>query len=281
MRPIFRKPTTIAVRLPLLVGLAVFLSAVGTTHLALRITERERDQEAQRLAGVYVDSLAGLTLPLIRSGDLAGLEATLERGMGFQRGVSDLAIVVADPAGKPLARVGQPTEEPPMAFGLTRAHWSPNPEADTAWMQLELGEDGKVEALIAAQLAFPEQAARHRRLIWRLTLLDAALAAAAAGLSMLFARRMMRPILAVTEALQRAGQGGFAPLPAGWRDAEAAGLAESFNTMAARLQEREVLAASLAERERAAVLGRLAASLAHEVRNPLAGMLTALDTIRR
>ncbi|EFH11192.1 histidine kinase dimerization/phospho-acceptor domain-containing protein, partial [Teichococcus cervicalis] len=41
------------------------------------------------------------------------------------------------------------------------------------------------------------------------------------------------------------------------------------------------LAARLAGRERAAVLGRLAATLAHEVRNPLAGMLTALDTIRR
>ena len=33
-------------------------------------------------------------------------------------------------------------------------------------------------------------------------------------------------------------------------------------------------------RERIAVLGRLAATVAHEVRNPLAGMLTCIDTIR-
>ncbi|MEN4042871.1 MAG: hypothetical protein ROW39_11030, partial [Anaerolineaceae bacterium] len=32
---------SLAVRLPLLVGLAVFLSSVGTTHLALHIMQRE------------------------------------------------------------------------------------------------------------------------------------------------------------------------------------------------------------------------------------------------
>ncbi len=45
--------------------------------------------------------------------------------------------------------------------------------------------------------------------------------------------------------------------------------------------EREVLAASLAQRERESILGRLAATVAHEVRNPLGGMSTALDTARK
>ncbi len=277
----FPNTLPIALRLPVLVGVAVFLSSVGTTHLALRIMENERDQEVQRLAGVYVDSLAGLILPLLRAGDLAALEGALERGMGFQRGVSDLAIIVADPVGVPLAHAGQPTEKPPMAYGLTGSRWSPNLDRDTAWVQHELQENGKVQALLAAQLAFPEQAARHRQLTLRLTLLDIILAAAAALLTMLFSRRMMRPILAVTRALEHAGQGRFAPLPQHWSNAEAERLASSFNHMAARLREREELASQLAERERAAVLGRLAASVAHEVRNPLAGMLTALDTIRR
>jgi signal transduction histidine kinase len=51
--------------------------------------------------------------------------------------------------------------------------------------------------------------------------------------------------------------------------------------MLARLAEREELAARLAERERAALLGELAATIAHEVRNPLAGMLTAIGSLRR
>ena len=37
----------------------------------------------------------------------------------------------------------------------------------------------------------------------------------------------------------------------------------------------------LAQRERESVLGRLAATVAHEVRNPLGGMSTALDTVRK
>ena len=39
--------------------------------------------------------------------------------------------------------------------------------------------------------------------------------------------------------------------------------------------------AQMADQEREAVLGRMAATLAHEVRNPLAGMLTAIRTLRR
>jgi two-component system OmpR family sensor kinase len=42
-----------------------------------------------------------------------------------------------------------------------------------------------------------------------------------------------------------------------------------------------LLAAKLAQRERESVLGRLAATVAHEVRNPLGGMSTALNTVRK
>jgi two-component system, OmpR family, sensor kinase len=47
------------------------------------------------------------------------------------------------------------------------------------------------------------------------------------------------------------------------------------------MSEREELAATLAQRERESVLGRLAATVAHEVRNPLGGMSTALNTVRK
>lgn len=272
---------SLAIRLPLLVGLAVFLSSVGTTHLALHIMQRELDREISRLADVYIDSLSGTALPWLRAGDFGGLEAALERSMGFQRGVNDLAIVVADPNGLPLARAGEPQGQPPMAFGLTGVQWSLNPAGDTAWAQREMVADGQVVALVAAQLAFPEQVGRQQRVMWVLTVVDLLLAALAAGLAMLFARRLMRPFLSVTAALERAGSGRFAPLGFTPRDAEANRLAQAFNLMAARLREREELATRLAERERAAMLGRLAASVAHEVRNPLAGMLTALETTRR
>ncbi|MBO1073631.1 ATP-binding protein [Roseomonas marmotae] len=271
----------LAIRLPLLAGLAVFVSSVGTTHLALSFMQRELDSSVAHMADVYIDSLAGTALPWLRAGDFSGLEAALERSMGFQRGVNDLAIIVADPSGRPLAHAGEPQGPSPMAFGQAGLHWSPDPAQDTAWVQRELVMDGQVVALVAAQLAFPEQTSRQRHVTWVLTVADLVLATLAAGLAMLLARRLMQPFLAVRAALNRAGTGDFEPLPLARHDVEANRLAEAFNLMAARLREREELASRLAERERAAMLGRLAASVAHEVRNPLAGMLTALETARR
>lgn len=271
----------LAVRLPLLAGLAVFISSVGTTHLALSFMQRELNSSVAHMADVYIDSIAGTALPWLRAGDIAGLEAALERSMGFQRGVSDLAIIVSDPSGLPLAHAGEPQGRSPVVLGQGGLHWSLNPANNTAWVQRELVLDGQVVALVAAQLAFPEQTSRQRHVTWVLAVADLVLATLAAVLAMSVARRLMQPFLALRAALNRAGAGQFEPLPLAPRDAEANRLAEAFNLMAARLREREEMAGRLAERERAAMLGRLAASVAHEVRNPLAGMLTALETARR
>ena len=53
------------------------------------------------------------------------------------------------------------------------------------------------------------------------------------------------------------------------------------NRMADDAREREAMLALLSEQEREAVLGRLTATLAHEVRNPLGGMVTAVQTLRK
>jgi signal transduction histidine kinase len=50
--------------------------------------------------------------------------------------------------------------------------------------------------------------------------------------------------------------------------------------MARALSERQTLASHLAEQEKYAMLGRLASGMAHEVNNPLGGMLNAIDTIQ-
>jgi signal transduction histidine kinase len=50
--------------------------------------------------------------------------------------------------------------------------------------------------------------------------------------------------------------------------------------MARAISERQALASHLAEQEKYAMLGRLASGMAHEVNNPLGGMLNAIDTIQ-
>ena len=163
--------------------------------------------------------------------------------------------------------------------------WSMASDGRTAWAQRRLPTPPGQETTIAALLDFSDSIARRARLDWMLLALDLLLATLAGALAAWITRRALTPLLAITAAIDLAGEGRFALLPATASGmpggSEAARLQGAFNLMMARLAEREQLAARLAERERAAQLGELAATVAHEVRNPLAGMLTAISSARR
>ncbi len=58
-------------------------------------------------------------------------------------------------------------------------------------------------------------------------------------------------------------------------------LAKSFKTMLGELKEKEQLQQQVITSDRLAALGRLAAGVAHEINNPLGGMLNAISTFKR
>jgi len=55
----------------------------------------------------------------------------------------------------------------------------------------------------------------------------------------------------------------------------------TYNAMTGAIEAKAEAERRLAERERLVALGRLSSSLAHEINNPLSGLLNATDTIRR
>src|ERR1700733_10817110 len=106
---------------------------------------------------------------------------------------------------------------------------------------------------------------------------SASLGAEAVGF--LIVHRMVQPLRLLTERLRRAQAGDFelvssVMLPPA--SSEYSHLLRGYNDLVDALGEREAMAVRLAQRERESVLGRLAATVAHEVRNPLGGTTTAL-----
>src|SRR5690606_12096727 len=137
---------------------------------------------------------------------------------------------------------------------------------------------------VVANLDVADYVAARRRLWWRVLLFNLGVALACGLLGVLIMRRLQAPLDLLTSHLQRTAEAGPEPVAESRitdKDPETARLFRAYNRMALAARDREALITRLAEQEREAVLGRLAATLAHEVRNPLAGVLTAVDTLRR
>ncbi len=96
----------------------------------------------------------------------------------------------------------------------------------------------------------------------------------------LFVWHFTRPIKDLSVAARRVATGDFdIRVPTDQRD-EMGSLATAFNDMTARLGRARELESQLHQVEKAAVVGRLAAAIAHEIRNPLNYINLTLDHLR-
>ncbi|MGD8617261.1 MAG: HAMP domain-containing sensor histidine kinase, partial [Gammaproteobacteria bacterium] len=98
----------------------------------------------------------------------------------------------------------------------------------------------------------------------------------------LLSGRMVRSLLMLRESMLRVGRGDLDVYcePGQNRD-EFADLARGFDEMVKGLREKEALKGEIVKAERLAAIGRVAAGMAHEINNPLGGMLNAIGTYRK
>jgi signal transduction histidine kinase len=95
-----------------------------------------------------------------------------------------------------------------------------------------------------------------------------------------FVWRFTSPIRELSVAARKVAGGDFDVQVASKRGDEMGTLASAFNEMTARLGRARELETQLHEAEKGAVVGRLAAAIAHEIRNPLNYINLTLDHLR-
>lgn len=141
---------------------------------------------------------------------------------------------------------------------------------------------GGLDSLYALEMRFPTddllaelERSRKRGLAWLTAMIGVGVIGAA-----LMANQFTRPLRDLRASFGRVERGDLAVSVRPERHDEIGQLTESFNEMVARLRESGEMKERLAEAERMAAIGRMAAGVAHEVRNPLNAILLTLEQIR-
>ncbi len=126
---------------------------------------------------------------------------------------------------------------------------------------------------------------RHLETIaWRLVVVALLLMLGNSVVTAVYVEALIRPILSLHQIMKRAGRGDLTVRASSSRGDEVGELGAAFNRMMDELgrarEMEQVRQTQLAHTEKMAAVGTLAAGVAHEVNNPLGGVLTCLESMR-
>lgn len=281
MKWFFRLP--LLVRIPLLSAAMIFLTAMLVTQMAIFSLSRQYDIQTERIGQVYLDGLSAAVEHAYRNRDFYAINQALSQSLNFYLGIVDRQLALIDHENGILAHVSGPNlaapTPPPEKVFKTPTGYAYDADSRSVWVWRELGQTGTIAANLDTSAFADERAALRLRLL----LIGAILSIVWALMGYMIIRNMQRPLGLVSTQLSHGV--AFGPqkinetdIPE--NDKEARRLMQSYNRMAEAVHDRERLTERLSKQNQQALLGRIAATLAHEVRNPLTGIMTALQTIR-
>jgi len=281
-------------RVPIVSGALIFCVAVAVSRVMMSSMAHEQEVGVRQIAAVYLDGIATTIYPHVVARNLSNTSEALHRTMWFHQGMQEQRAIVQLPDGSVFADVsgpagaageGDPLRDITLHRQLEQGRgFVFDARTGTGWASRSIVRGGHSVANLYVALELKPLLAERQVLRRKLLLATVAAGLGAAAIGFMIVRRMVLPVRLLTERLRQARAGNFERVPSSMLPAESTEfgrLLRGYNDLAQAIGEREALAAGLAQRERESVLGRLAATVAHEVRNPLGGMSTALNTVRK
>jgi signal transduction histidine kinase len=208
-----------------------------------------------------------------------------------QLGVKDVSIADAeeqvqastDPkvVGKPLLRASK--KKGPREYvirGVLGAETGPPGSQKTSTLTIPIVvADRRVGYVVITRILDDFSALAQEAFVSRL-IVTLAVFALGILLSLYLSWSFSRPLQGLTQAAKRVAGGDLSvKVPAAGSD-EIGGLSRSFNEMVDRIRENRLLEERLHFAERSTAMGRLAAAVAHEIRNPLNFVNLSIDHLR-
>jgi len=281
----------LTVRVPAVVVLLMLMvSAVISERVLSRLVETQ-SRHLTELTGAYLDGVSSAVMPHLLREDVWEIYDVLDRATQRYSGLDIAWTTVVDHAGVIIAS-SQPrvhvTQEPLPARWQTA---EPQPSSiaidetsGVSTFSRNLPHQGRVVGAIHGEVRIEALIAERWSVLTTLILTNAALALALAAIGYAMVRRMVRPVGLLADHMQVDPGGTARAIPhcqLGPPTSEFGRLFRRYNSLVETVRERERLLHALAEEERLAALGRLSSVMAHEINNPLGGMLTAVQTLKR
>jgi len=280
----------LTVKVPLLVAALVVAVAAVISQVVLSRIAQDQETNLGLLTNAYLDGISASVLPAVSRADVWEAYDALDRARSQYAGVDVRYAIVELPNGTVLAA------SDPVRFPVQSAiplelqqHFPPagglSIDSDTgrAWVSRTLKQEGFPIGRILAEIDVADLLHVRHQVLLTLVFVNGGLAIAFALVGYFALKRMVQPLGVLSRHVEGVREGRVEAIPDhhGRRlSSEFEQLYNRFNAMARALNERETLASHLAEQEKYAMLGKLASGMAHEVNNPLGGMLNAIDTIQ-
>ena len=284
----FLRNIPLSIRVPVFTAALMVLVGLLASQQVLTTLRQVQNERVKEIAQLQIEALSVALGPLVLRDDIWEVYDTLERSAGQSEDRRLLFAVVTNEDGRVLAATNParaPIDSPVNSLAVkaqSLAGITLSGDESPIRLLAPLEYQGRIVGQIVIELDVSDLVAERQNAVRLLLLGNFGVTLLLAGFGYVTMRRMLRPMAKVVERMRGFSQNPE-PIPAVEMpegDSEMAQLAQSYNSMVGAIAAKAESDKRLAERERFVSLGRLSSSLAHEINNPLGGLLNAADTTR-